>query len=190
MARAAGRQLSDAELAPLLDSCAGNPLLLEQAGAGLRAGPPAGPTRPGPPRQLVDRFAGLPAPVLAVAKAASVAGVRFQPSLVAAVAETEASAAAAALGVLVRAGLARPAADGQVEFAHPLLRRPSTKRSVSRSARGMHALAMHALLAADADPHKPRRTPSRATWSATPKRWSAWRLRGGRRPERGLRAAP
>ena len=42
VARAAGRQLSDAELAPLLDSCAGNPLLLEQAGAGLRAGPPLG----------------------------------------------------------------------------------------------------------------------------------------------------
>lgn len=34
--RAAGRQLSGADLAPELASCAGNPLLLEQAGAGLR----------------------------------------------------------------------------------------------------------------------------------------------------------
>ena len=152
VARAAGRQLSDAELAPLLDSCAGNPLLLEQAGAGLRAGPPAGPTRPGPPRQLVDRFAGLPAPVLAVAKAASVAGVRFQPSLVAAVAETEASAVAAALGVLVRAGLARPAADGQVEFAHPLFAQALYEEVGQPERSRMHALAMHALLAAGADP--------------------------------------
>ena len=39
VARAAGRQLSGAELAPMLASCAGNPLLLEQAGAGLRTGP-------------------------------------------------------------------------------------------------------------------------------------------------------
>lgn len=120
LARAAGRQLSGAELAPLLASCAGNPLLLEQAGASLRAGQPLGPARPGPLGQLVERFAGLPAAVLAVAKAASVAGIRFQPSLVAAVAETDPSTVAAALGVLITAGLARPAPGGQAELAHPL----------------------------------------------------------------------
>ena len=136
----------------MLASCVGNPLLLEQAGAGLRAGSPVGPARPGPLGQLVDRFAGLPAPVLAVAKAASVAGVRFQPSLVAAVAETEASAVAAALGVLMRAGLARPAAEGQVEFAHPLFAQALCEEVGPPERSRMHALAMRALLAAGADP--------------------------------------
>ncbi|MGP8205617.1 MAG: hypothetical protein ACLQVK_06085 [Acidimicrobiales bacterium] len=152
VARAAGRQLSGAELAPLLGSCAGNPLLLEQAGAGLRAGSPVGPTRPAPLGQLVDRFAGLPAPVLAVAKAASVAGARFQPSLVAAVAETEASAVAAALGVLMRAGLAREAPVGQVEFAHPLFAQALYEEVGQPERSRLHALAMRALLATGAGP--------------------------------------
>jgi DNA-binding CsgD family transcriptional regulator len=152
VARAAGRQLSGAELAPVLASCVGNPLLLELAGAGLRVGAPPRPTGPGLSRQLVDRFAGLPAKVLEVAKAASVVGVRFRPSLVAAVAETEAGVVAAALGVLMRAGLARPAAEGQVEFAHPLFAHALYEEISQPERSRMHALAMCALLKAGADP--------------------------------------
>ena len=70
------------------------------------------------------------------------------------------AAVAAALGVLVRAGLARPAADGRVEFAHPLLRRPSTKRSVSRSARACTPSPCTPS-SPPVDPARPRRTPSR-----------------------------
>lgn len=151
-ARAAGRQLSDAELALVLASCAGNPLLLEQAGAGLRAGLLVSPTHLRPLRQLVDRFAGLPAPVLDLAKAASVAGIRFQPSLVAAVAETDVSSVAAALGVLIKTGLAREAPGGLVEFAHPLFAQGLYEEIGQPERSRLHALAMRSLLGGGADP--------------------------------------
>ena len=150
--RAAGRELYPAELEQLLASCRGNPFLLTQAGAATRARAGSVARGGNPTRQLVARFAGFPPSVLVVAKAASVAGIRFWPRLVGAVAAVDDSTVSFALGALIRAGLAHAQPDGQVEFAHPLFAQ-ALYESIEQPERSrLHGLAMRALLAMGADP--------------------------------------
>ena len=150
--RAAGGELAAAQLEHLVASCGGNPLLLVQAGAAAKAGAAWGEHAGNPAQQLVARFAGLPPPVLAVAKAASVAGIRFWPALAGGVAEADWSEVTSALGALIRAGLARAQPDGQVEFAHPLFAQALYDSIEAPERSRLHALAMRALLALGADP--------------------------------------
>ena len=140
--RAAGRELYPAELEQLLASCRGNPFLLTQAGAATRARAGSVARGGNPTRQLVARFAGFPPSVLVVAKAASVAGIRFWPRLVGAVAAVDDSTVSFALGALIRAGLAHAQPDGQVEFAHPLFAQ-ALYESIEQPERSrLHGLAM------------------------------------------------
>jgi hypothetical protein len=150
--RAAGGRLSPVELEQVVESCRGNPLLLEQAAAATAAGAPSLPQTCSPAQQLVARFAGLPPSVLAVARAASVVGTRFSPRLAGAVAEVDETAASFALGALIRAGLATSHPDGLVEFAHPLFRQALYDTIEQPERSRLHALALRALLAQGADP--------------------------------------
>jgi AAA ATPase domain len=150
--RPAGGRLSPVELEQVVESCRGNPLLLEQAAAATAAGAPSLPQTCSPAQQLVARFAGLPPSVLAVARAASVVGTRFSPRLAGAVAEVDETAASFALGALIRAGLATSHPDGLVEFAHPLFRQALYDTIEQPERSRLHALALRALLAQGADP--------------------------------------
>ncbi len=151
VSRATGRRLPRVELEPLVASCGGNPLLLEQAAAAVRARARTD-AWDSPLRQLLARFAGLPPSVLAVVKAASVVGIRFWPQLAGAVAEVDEATVSFALGVLLRSGLARALPDGQVEFAHPLFAQALYDGIDPPERSRLHAVAMRALLALGADP--------------------------------------
>ncbi len=150
--RAAGGELAAAQLEHLVASCGGNPLLLVQAGAAAKAGAAWGEHAGDPGQQLVARFAGLAPRVLAVAKAASVAGIRLSPAVAGVVAEVDGSEISSALGALIRAGLARAQPDGQVEFVHPLFAQALYDSIEAPERSRLHALAMRALLALGADP--------------------------------------
>jgi DNA-binding CsgD family transcriptional regulator len=150
--RGAGGELAPAQLEHLVASCGGNPFLLVQAGAAAKAGAAWGEHAGDPGQQLVARFAGLAPRVLAVAKAASVAGIRLSPAVAGAVAEVDGSEISSALGALIRAGLARAQPDGQVEFVHPLFAQALYDSIEAPERSRLHALAMRALLALGADP--------------------------------------
>jgi DNA-binding CsgD family transcriptional regulator/tetratricopeptide (TPR) repeat protein len=152
--RAAHRELAPAELELALARCAGNPFLLTQTGAAAGAGGSAIGLYSDPNRRLVARFSGLAPEVVWVAKAASVAGTRFWPRLVAVMTGTSDAEVSAAVGALINAGLARAQDDGEVEFAHPLFAQ-ALYESVERPERSrLHAAAMRGLLAMGAEPAK------------------------------------
>jgi DNA-binding CsgD family transcriptional regulator len=105
--------------------CAGNPLLLEQvAGLIARGGDLSSPRLsrelPNPRPLLLSRFAALPAEAIQCARAASVLGTRFRPSLAARMAQVPEKAVEQALDALARSGLVREVSDHLVEFVHPL----------------------------------------------------------------------
>ncbi len=151
---AAQRELAPAELRLALESCAGNPFLLTQAGAAAGTGVSPEGLSSDPHRRLVARFSGLAPEVLLVAKGASVAGTRFWPQLVSAMTGTSDAQVSSALGALINAGLARAQDDGQVEFAHPLFAQ-ALYESVERPERSrLHAAALRGLLAMGAEPAK------------------------------------
>ena len=154
--RAAHRKLAPAELEPLLASCAGNPFLLTQAGVAAGPGRGDGQAHPRstPNNRLVARFSGLHPEVLQVAEAASVAGIRFRPRLVAAMTGADDAKVSSALWSLISAGLARAHGDGQVEFAHPLFAQ-ALYESVEQPDRSrLHAAALRGLLVMGEDPAK------------------------------------
>ena len=104
--------------------CRGNPLLVEQVALALQRGE-AVPAVGGDSGRLADflllaRFAGLDRPGLACARAACVLGTSFSPAVVAEVARLDELAVAAALEVLWRSGLILEAAEGAMQFTHPL----------------------------------------------------------------------
>ncbi|HEY1918024.1 MAG TPA: AAA family ATPase [Streptosporangiaceae bacterium] len=105
--------------------CGGNPLLLEQVSALIDRGdeltsPDLTRALPNPEPLLLTRFAALPAEVVACAKAASIFGARFRPSLTASVAQIPEQDVERALEALARSGLVREAGDHMAEFTHPL----------------------------------------------------------------------
>ncbi|MGH3159586.1 MAG: AAA family ATPase, partial [Streptosporangiaceae bacterium] len=111
--------------------CGGNPLLLEQVSVLIEQGddlsaPQLSRELPNPQPLLLSRFAALPAEVVRCARAASVLGARFRPSLAAKVARVAERDIEPTLDALARSGLVREV-PGQtcehvVEFVHPLLR--------------------------------------------------------------------
>jgi DNA-binding CsgD family transcriptional regulator/tetratricopeptide (TPR) repeat protein len=107
--------------------CGGNPLLLEQVSVLIDRGddlssPQLSRALPNPQPLLLSRFATLPAEAVSCARAASVLGTRFRPSLAAAVARVPEKDIEQTLDALARSGLVREAADHSVEFIHPLFR--------------------------------------------------------------------
>lgn len=103
-----------------LESCGGNPLLLEQVAVdlGLRhAGREAGPAE-----IVLTRFAGVPEVAIRCAQAASVLGTRFRPELATAVAQLNDQETDIALNALCRSGLVRSETEMAAEFVYPLFR--------------------------------------------------------------------
>jgi AAA ATPase domain len=118
--------VGEAESRAMAELCAGNPLLLEQVaasigGQGWTGGRIGVGSAVGAEGIVLTRFAGLPAAVVRVARAASVLGTRFRPALVVKVAELDERQAGAALEALCGSGLVRAATAMSAEFVHPLL---------------------------------------------------------------------
>ena len=121
----AGRAVSDAAAARAWGLCAGNPLLLEQVALAIGGGAiDAQATESWPLLKadglLLSRFAGLPAPALRCARAASALGVRFRLELAAEVAGLDEVEADRAVEGLCRSGLVEQSSAGWVRFVHPL----------------------------------------------------------------------
>ena len=121
----AGRAVSDAAAARAWELCAGNPLLLEQVALAIGAGAiDAEATESWPVLKadglLLSRFAGLPAPALRCARAASALGVRFRLELAAEVAGLDEVGADRAVEGLCRSGLVEQSSAGWARFVHPL----------------------------------------------------------------------
>jgi len=120
-------QPSASTIARAVAMCGGNPLLLEQACVLIDRGddldsPQLSRELPNPQPLLLSRFAALPAEVVRCARAASVLGTRFRPSLAAKVARVPEKDIEQTLDALARSGLVREVADHSVEFVHPLFR--------------------------------------------------------------------
>jgi DNA-binding CsgD family transcriptional regulator/tetratricopeptide (TPR) repeat protein len=98
----------------VLDACAGNPLLLEHAGDGLRRGEVVG-SLPGRPdlRLLLARFVRANENERRLLQAASVLGVRFRASVAEAMVGLSGPESTAALEGLTRAGLIGDAGAGR-----------------------------------------------------------------------------
>jgi len=87
-------------------------------------------TRAEPAPALAAELASLAPPHQLVAHAAAVAGVRFEPELVADIAEVDLALVLAALDVLVHRDLVRPGpTEGRLQFRHPLVRRAAYESS-------------------------------------------------------------
>jgi DNA-binding CsgD family transcriptional regulator/tetratricopeptide (TPR) repeat protein len=87
-------------------------------------------TRAEPAPALAAELASLAPPHRLVAHAAAVAGVRFEPELVADIAEIDLALVLAALDVLVHRDLVRPGpTEGRLQFRHPLVRRAAYESS-------------------------------------------------------------
>lgn len=108
--------------------CGGNPLLLELASTLIDRGdnlssPPLSTALPNPQSLLLSRFTALPAELMRCAKAASIFGTRFQPSVAAKVAQVPEQDIERTLDALARSGLVRDVEHHVVEFVHPLVSR-------------------------------------------------------------------
>jgi DNA-binding CsgD family transcriptional regulator len=149
--RAEGAALGATELDRAAALCAGNPLLLDQVAAALRAGagipdPASGPGTSWPRRLLLSHLAGLDEPTLAYLRAAAVLGRRFRPEVAAQVAGLAGGEAAAAQEAFTAAGLGGMAADGWAEFSHELVRQAIYELAAPVRAR-LHEAAFRALAA-------------------------------------------
>lgn len=124
-----GRRPSPEALARACEAAAGNPLLLESAALALaEGGTPPEPAAPGGAglhslarAPLLRRFAELPEPAVAFARAASVLGRRFRPDAATVLARLDDAEADLALDALAGTGLVRHAGQGFAEFTYPLL---------------------------------------------------------------------
>jgi DNA-binding CsgD family transcriptional regulator len=115
------------DVAAVVASCAGNPLLLDHAVAELEAGqalPERGGQRSGSwaSRLLLTRFTGVGKAGEAYLQAASVLGRRFRPDVAAEMADLTPVQAAAAQEALAAAGLVIEAGEGWSQFSHDLIR--------------------------------------------------------------------
>ncbi len=125
LAERTGRAVSDAAAAKAWELSAGNPLLLEQVALAIGRGAIDAEASDSWPALeadglLLSRFAGLPAPALRCARAASVLGARFRLEVAAEVAGLAAVEADRAVEALCRSGLVEPTNAGEVRFVHPL----------------------------------------------------------------------
>ncbi len=140
--------------------CAGNPLLLTEVAASWRRGEDAlsGTAVSLAERLLLPRFAGVGAEALRWARAASIFGTRFAPGPVAVLAGQSREVGLMSLETLCAARLVRGAADGKVEFVHPLFRQVLYEDMPAPVRAALHAQAFRALTGdgaapAEAAPH-------------------------------------
>jgi DNA-binding CsgD family transcriptional regulator len=163
LSAAASAALLEQHLGPGLDpsfvqsatrACAGNPLLLGEVAQARRRGEDllAGPARTLAERIFLPRFAGVGAPALNWARAASVLGSRFRPDLVARLSGQLVQEAAEAMGALLAAGLVRGLPDGNAEFVHALFRQAVYDDLAPPLRQYLHARAFTALLDEGAPP--------------------------------------
>ncbi|HYA00943.1 MAG TPA: AAA family ATPase [Candidatus Binatia bacterium] len=129
---------------------AGNPLLLEQAAQVIIEGGDLPAGLAGGQGLLVSRFAGVGDEALALARSASLFGVRFRPGIAAAVAGLGDAATDLALEALAGAGLVEQSEPGRAAFVHPLFRQalyediepPVRARLHARAFRLLHRLGL------------------------------------------------
>ena len=134
--------------------CAGNPLLLGQVAAALRAGegiPDPRAQAPWSRRLLLSHLAGLSEPARGYLQAAAVLGRRFRPEVAAQVAGLAAADAAAAQEAFAVSGLGRDAAGGWAEFGHELIRQAIYELAAPVRAR-LHESAFRVLAARGDNP--------------------------------------
>jgi len=134
--------------------CAGNPLLLGQVAAALRAGegiPDPRAQASWARRLLLSHLAGLGEPARGYLRAAAVLGRRFQPEVAAQVAGIATADAAAAQEAFAASGLGRDEARGWAEFGHELIRQAIYELAAPVRAR-LHESAFRVLAARGDNP--------------------------------------
>jgi tetratricopeptide (TPR) repeat protein len=145
------RQLGDRSAggreAEALRLCGGNPLLLEQAALAIEATADGSDPAFGevPDELLVSRFAGLDENGMRLARAASALGSRFRIEDALAVAGLSREAGQEAATALRRSGLAEPAGERRLAFAHPLLAQVLYDRIDPVSLQAIHRAAFEVL---------------------------------------------
>jgi DNA-binding CsgD family transcriptional regulator len=135
-------------------ACAGNPLLLSEVADARRRGEDilGGSANTLGERVFLPRFAGVGAPGLRWARAASVLGSRFRPEAVRRLSGQSAPEASEAAEALCAAGLVRGLAGGTAEFVHPLFRQALYDDMAPPTRQGLHASALMTLLEEGAAP--------------------------------------
>jgi DNA-binding CsgD family transcriptional regulator len=136
--------------------CAGNPLLLDQVAAAMRAGYGLPDLRsPSDPawarRLLLSHTAGLDETAQRFLRAAAVLGRRFRPEVAAQVAGLAPADATTAQEAIAAAGLGRDGGEGWAEFSHELVRQAVYELAAPVRPR-LHEAAFRALAARGADP--------------------------------------
>lgn len=134
--------------------CAGNPLLLGQVAAALRAGEgiPDPRAQASWARRLpLSHLAGLSEPTRGYLRAAAVLGRRFRPEVAAQVAGLTAADAAAAQEAFAASGLGREEVGGWAEFGHELIRQATYELAAPVRAR-LHESAFRVLAARGDNP--------------------------------------
>jgi len=133
----------------------GNPLLLEALASNVRRGaglPDAGDDAAATKTALLRaRFTGVSADEMPYARAASVLGTRFRPTIATAMAELSVEDGDRALEALCRGGVFKTDAPGWAQFAHPLLRQLLYDEIPQPVRERWHARAFRLLVAAAAD---------------------------------------
>jgi len=128
-----------------LESCGGNPLLLEQVAADL--GLEQTGREVGPAEIVLTRFAGVPEVAIRCAQAACVLGTRFRPELATAVAQLNDQETDIALNALCRSGLVRSETEMAAEFVYPLFRQALYDDMAVPVRTRLHARAFNVLTA-------------------------------------------
>lgn len=151
LAARAGCPVDDDQVHTAWTSAGGNPLLLEQLARDLGRGEDRAPAESAGVGVLLPRFAGLPAEALATARAGSVLGVRFPAELATVLAGVDEQPAGSTTDALCRSGLFTAAADGSLEFVHPLFRQALYDEVPAPVRARLHASAFRILLARGRD---------------------------------------
>jgi DNA-binding CsgD family transcriptional regulator len=149
-----GPELPEGFVEPACHACAGNPLLLSEVAEARRHGENLlnGCANTLGERVFLPRFAGVGAPGLRWARAASVLGSRFRPDAVRRLSGQSAPEASEAAEALCAAGLVRGLPGGTAEFVHPLFRQALYDDMAPPTRQGLHASALMALLEEGAAP--------------------------------------
>jgi DNA-binding CsgD family transcriptional regulator len=150
LARRVRGTVSGAVSRRILESCGGNPLLLEQVAADIgRDGIVIEKTGRETRRAeiVLTRFAGVPEVAIRCAKAASVLGTQFRPELATVVAQLTDQEADIALNALCGSGLVRSETETAAEFVYPLFRQALYDDMAVPVRTRLHARAFTALTA-------------------------------------------
>ncbi len=149
-----GEELPASFVKAACNACAGNPLLLSEVADARRRGEDllSGSGKTLGERVFLPRFAGVGAPGLRWARAASVLGSRFRPDAVRRLSGQSALEAREAAEALCAAGLLRGVQGGTAEFVHPLFRQALYDDMAPPTRQGLHASALMTLLEEGATP--------------------------------------